>query len=165
MLEEESHSTCSPNLAKLADKIEGETMISLFENLSTREVASTTGIVALALRETKKKTRVRSKFISMSQRIYNQSYEGKIFSFVRFQTQREDNNEIFGLASVEFQGNQEFDARRGEELGRCMSAPGGDGGLDRARRLVTPEAALHGNRLHSAPSSHSSCQSHRRHLF
>jgi hypothetical protein len=42
-------STCSPNLEKLADKIEGETMMSLLENLSTREVASTTGIIALPL--------------------------------------------------------------------------------------------------------------------
>jgi hypothetical protein len=40
--------TCSPSLAKLAERIEGDTMISSFEYLSTRE-ASTTGIVALPL--------------------------------------------------------------------------------------------------------------------
>lgn len=43
------HHTCSPNLAKLADKMEGDTMISSFENLSTREEASTAGMVALPL--------------------------------------------------------------------------------------------------------------------
>jgi hypothetical protein len=37
--------TCSPSLAKFADRIDGDTMMSSFENLSTRE-ASTTGIVA-----------------------------------------------------------------------------------------------------------------------
>jgi hypothetical protein len=37
--------TCSPSLAKFADRIDGDTMMSSFENLSTRD-ASTTGIVA-----------------------------------------------------------------------------------------------------------------------
>ena len=39
--------TCSPNFEKLADKIEGETMISDFENLSTRDVALIVGSVDL----------------------------------------------------------------------------------------------------------------------
>ena len=43
------HHTCSPNLAKLADKMEGDTIMSSFENLSTREEASTAGMVALPL--------------------------------------------------------------------------------------------------------------------
>lgn len=34
--------TCSPSFAKLADKIDGETIMSLLENWSTRELALTT---------------------------------------------------------------------------------------------------------------------------
>ena len=33
------NSTCSPSFEKLAERMEGETMMSFFENLSTREVA------------------------------------------------------------------------------------------------------------------------------
>lgn len=40
--EREERRTCSPSLAKLAERMEGETMISLLENLSTRAVAFTT---------------------------------------------------------------------------------------------------------------------------
>jgi len=35
------YKTCSPNFEKLAERMDGETMISLFENLSTRDEAFT----------------------------------------------------------------------------------------------------------------------------
>jgi len=41
-LDKAYYRTCSPNFAKLAERIDGETMISLFENLSTRDEALTT---------------------------------------------------------------------------------------------------------------------------
>lgn len=40
-LEEIEECTCSPNFAKLAERIDGETMMSDLENLSTRDVAFT----------------------------------------------------------------------------------------------------------------------------
>ena len=38
---EKKNQTCSPNFEKLAERIDGETIISLLEKLSTRDVAFT----------------------------------------------------------------------------------------------------------------------------